>query len=97
MYGSIFHFDLGRDASPRDRWRWGLSLAEAIDAVSGFVAFIALESEDGALAGLCICVDAASLAEAGQVAEAWQRAHGGQAGSAMKALIAGEVIVQRGF
>ncbi|MEZ4520185.1 MAG: hypothetical protein R3A46_00880 [Thermomicrobiales bacterium] len=111
MHASIFRFDLGSNTSPRERGRRGRTLATALAAVPGFVAFLALESEAGWLAGLCICIDPAALARAQQVAADWQREHGchshpspclawGQdpaLGSAMQPLITGEVIVQRGF
>ncbi len=97
MHAAIFDIDLGGCAETRDRWRCGRSLATVLDALPGFVAFIAFESEDGATAGLCICVDAAALIEAQRVAEAWQSERGGQPQSIMRPLFEGEVIVQRGF
>jgi len=101
MYASIFRLDLGSDLSPRDRWKSGRALASALDGLPGFVAFIALEAEDGVLAGLCVCVDAESLEEVRETAEAWQRRRAGQTlpppCSSIQPLIAGEVIVQRGF
>jgi hypothetical protein len=97
MHASMFHLDLGRIDSHGDRWRAGLSLAAALNAVDGFVAFLALETEDGAVAGLCICIDIPSLEAARQVAEEWQREHSEQTLTDMQALITGEVIVQQGF
>jgi hypothetical protein len=97
MHASIFRFDLGPCAAPRERWRCGRSLAQSLNAVEGFVAFIALESETGAAAGLCICIDATTLDQAQRVANAWQREWSEAALSAMQPLFSGEVIVQRGF
>ncbi|HLT17940.1 MAG TPA: hypothetical protein VKZ96_00685 [Thermomicrobiales bacterium] len=101
MHASVFRLDLGDCATPRERWRAGRSLAATLAAVKGFVAFIALEAEDGAVAGMCICVDAEALEAAGRTAHAWQRERGGQiegqSSSSRQLLIAGEVIVQRGF
>lgn len=101
MHALIFRLDLAGSATSRARGRCGRSLATALGASHGFVAFIALESDDGAVTGLCICVDAEALGEAQRVADAWQRERGGHVQgaptSAMQPLIAGEVIVQRGF
>lgn len=96
MYASMFHLDLGDDLSSRERGRIGRALAAHLAALRGFVAFIALESADGAVGGLCICADAVTLAEAQQAAEAWQRSRDG-AGSALTAYMSGMVIVQHGF
>ncbi|MEZ4570764.1 MAG: hypothetical protein R2849_10650 [Thermomicrobiales bacterium] len=93
----MFHLDLGNMDSPRDRWRYGRALAASLKAIEGFVAFLAIEAADGSAAGLCICVDAASLETARQVAQEWQREHGDQAPSNIQALVTGEVIVQQGF
>lgn len=97
MYAAIIRLDLGNSRSMLDRGRCGRSLAAALDEVHGFVAFIAFESDEGAVTGLCICGDAAALNEAQRVATAWQRAHCGATSSAVQAFSAGEVIVQRGF
>lgn len=97
MHASIFHLDLGTSTAPRERWRLGRSLAAALNVVEGFVAFLALETEDGTAAGLCICVDALSLKAAHQVAADWQREHSEQTLPEMQSLITGEVIVQQGF
>ena len=55
MHASMFPLDLGRDTSSRDRERSGRALAAALAALHGFVAFIALEAENGVTAGFCIC------------------------------------------
>lgn len=97
MHATIFHVDLGDETSSRDRWRAGRSLATALAGIHGFIAFLMLETDDGATAGLCVCMDAGALEEARQVAEGWQEARSEHSGSAMRALVTGEVIVQRGF
>ena len=97
MHASIFRLDFGERASARERWRCGRALAAALASVNGFVGFMALETVGGVVTGLCICVDAAALNEAEQVADAWQRERGRQPVSAMQPRIAGEVIVQRGL
>jgi hypothetical protein len=80
-----------------DRGQCGRSLAAALDDVHGFVAFIAFESAEGLVTGLCICEDRAALDAALRAADAWQRAHGRPVDAVMEALSGGEVIVQRGF
>lgn len=97
MHASIFRLDLGCARTARDRWRASRALATALDAVHGFVAFLAIEDEDGAMAGLCIYVDAAALEEIQRAAEDWQREHGGQRPPVIQPLMTGEVIAQRGL
>ena len=101
MYAAIILLDLGRSASLLDRGRCGRSLAAVLDGVDGFVAFIAFEAEEGALAGLCICLDMEALDAALLAADDWRRGcplgDGGRAAPAMQPLITGEVIAQRGF
>lgn len=96
MYASMFHLDLGDELSSRERGRIGRALAAHLAALQGFVAFIALESADGAVGGLCICADAVTLAEAQRIAESWQRARVG-ASAALTPYASGKVIVQHGF
>lgn len=97
MYASIIRLNLGSNLSLLDRGRCGRSLASALDDVPGFIAFVAFESEEGAVTGLCICADAEALAVAERVASAWQRERGEEASSALQTFSVGEVIVQRGF
>lgn len=97
MYGSMFYLDMGAHISSRERWYCGRSLATALSAVDGFVAFLILETADDTVAGFCICIDAPSLENARRVAEDWQHMSSGQEAADIKALITGEVIIQRGF
>ncbi len=97
MHASMFHIDLEGRASSRDRDQSGRALATVLGAVPGFVAFIALEAEDGTVGGLCIGVDAGTLEGMRQVMEAWQRERGQANVSNFQPLISGEVIVQRGL
>lgn len=97
MYAAVIHLDLGSNTSMLDRGRCGRSLASALDDVPGFVAFLAFESDEGVVTGLCICVDAMALEEARRVAAAWHCERSGAANFALEAFDAGEVIVQRGF
>jgi hypothetical protein len=109
MHASMFSLDLGSSAASRNRAQRGRALAAALAALPGFVAFIAIEAQDGTVTGLCICVDAEALEVARRKAVDWQREVGGAIHSepahgvriqdpiAMGALVTGEVIVQRGF
>ncbi len=97
MHASMFPLDLGRDTSSRDRERSGRALAAALAALHGFVAFIALEAENGVMAGFCICVDAVTLTNAQRLVEAWHRDQIWAAGFSLKPFVSGEVVVQRGL
>lgn len=97
MYASIIRLDFEECVSTRERGRWCRSLASALDAIQGFVAVIALEADHRAVAVLCVCMDAEALDEARQVAATWEHDRDGRQESAMRPLIAGEVIFQRGF
>ena len=97
MHASIFRFDLSGCDSSQDRWRRGRSLAEALEGVQGFIAFIALETEACAAAGLCVCVDDVASQNARRVAGDWLRSRATHASESMRELVAGEVFVQRGF
>lgn len=97
MYGSIFPLNLGGDVSARDRGKAGRSLATALSMLHGFIAFLALEAEDGAATALCICSDAATVEQAKQIVDAWHREQGRPVDAQFEPLIAGEIIVQRGL
>ena len=101
MHAALFRLDLDSSATPAERASSGRSLAAALSVLRGFVAFIAIEADDGHAAGLCICLDAEALGEARQLAASWQRERGGQVKGASdcanEPIFTGEVIVQRGF
>ncbi|HET7037303.1 MAG TPA: hypothetical protein VFI42_16580 [Thermomicrobiaceae bacterium] len=97
MHATIFPIDLGDRTSSRERGRTGRALASALACLPGFVACIGLEDGDGAVAVLCICVNAVSLEQARQVAEDWQRNNDASARPPLQPLMTGEVIMQRGF
>ena len=101
MHASIFQLDLGDGMTSRERWRAGRALAKVLAGIDGFIAFLAIETDDGSAAGLCVCMDIAALEDARRAMETWQRSHreGTQeaAPSTLQALVTGEVIVQRGF
>ncbi len=77
MHASMFHLDLGDHLTTRERAQRGRALAAALAGLPGFVAFIAIEAEDGKAAGFCICVDAPALESARLKVEQWQRDEGG--------------------
>ncbi len=97
MYALMFRLDLADNVPPMGRGRCGRSLATALEALHGFVAFIAFEAEDGTLGGLCISVDSATAEKAGNVVDDWYRERGRTEIIPFEPLMAGEVIVQRGF
>lgn len=97
MHAAMFHLDLGDVPGSRERGRFGRALATALNELPGFVAFLAFEGENGTVGGLCICLDAAATTRAVRTAEAWQHDRGGSSMPGLQSLMAGEVIVQRGF
>lgn len=97
MYAAMFPLLLDGEASSRARGQHGRALASALAVLPGFVAFIALEAEDGAVRGLCICADDATLTEAQEFALEWQGEHDDTAVSPIPACIRGRIIVQHGL
>src|SRR5258708_39001433 len=73
MCATIIRCDLRAIASPAERGRTGRSLAAALGALPGFVAFVALdaEGEAGTVAALCIVEDRASLVGAQRRTAEW--------------------------
>ena len=97
MYATVFHSQLRALASDGERITDGRSLARALSAVAGFVAFVALEGSDDEIVGLCICEDSASLDEAQTIATEWHKAYASPAGSGIQEVTQGRVIVQLGL
>lgn len=99
MYATIIRSDMRALASSAERGRTGRSLAAALGALPGFVAFVALdaEGETGTVAALCIVEDWASLTAVQRRIAQWHtEACGGGAGG-LEELGAGAVIAQRGL
>src|SRR5437879_9747793 len=74
MYATIIRSDLRALASSAERGRTGRSLAAALGALPGFVAFVALDADAeaaGFVVALCIVEDRASLAAAQRLTAAW--------------------------
>jgi hypothetical protein len=97
MYATIIHCDIPAGVSPAERSQGARTLATALGALPGFVAFVALAADAGAVAVLCICEDASSMAAANRLAAEWHRAHLGAIGASHTALCTGEVIAQKGL
>ena len=99
MYATIIRYDLRALASSAERGRTGRSLAAALGALPGFVAFVALEAEGeaGAVAALCIVEDRASLVAAQRRTAAWHTEAAGAAGGGVEEVGAGAVIALRGL
>lgn len=97
MYALMFRLDFTDNVPPGGRGRCGRSLATALEALHGFVAFIAFEAENGTLGGLWIGVDSATAEMARNLVDAWYPERGRTAITPFEPLMAGEVIVQRGF
>jgi hypothetical protein len=99
MFATIIRSDMRALASPAERGRTGRSLATALGALPGFVAFVALdaEGEAGAVAALCIVEDRASLAAAQHRIAQWHTETCGAAEGGVEELGAGAVIAQRGL
>ena len=77
MHAALFNLDLGVRLASSERARRGRSLAAALAILPGFVAFIAIEADDGTTTGLCICVNLDALEIARQHVQEWQR-HAGE-------------------
>jgi hypothetical protein len=99
MYATIIRCDLRALASSAERGRTGRSLAAAVGALPGFVAFVALEAEGGAgaVAALCIVEDRASLAAVRRQIAHWHTESCGAAADELEEIGAGAVIAQRGL
>lgn len=65
--------------------------------MTGFVAFVALETTEDEIFGLCVCEDSESLDDAHSVATKWHNAHSTWADSEIQTVSKGRVIVQLGL
>jgi hypothetical protein len=99
MYATIIRCDLRGIEPSHARGQAGRTLATALSALPGFLAFVALDAEDaaGMVAVLCIVEDRASLAAARRVTARWQQDAVGMAAGGVEELGAGAVIAQRGL
>jgi hypothetical protein len=97
MYALMFQLDLADSVPPHERDRSGRALATALEALHGFVAFIAFEAEDGTLGGLCIGVDSATAEQARHLVDSWHGERERTEITRFEPFVSGEVIVQRGF
>ncbi len=97
MYATMFRGHLSAISPSCERIVSGRALAHELSSVDGFVAFIALETRDDEIFGLCICEDPESLEEAHSIATEWHHAHSSWAEAEIQTLSKGRVIVQFGL
>jgi hypothetical protein len=98
MYATVYQITFTTLASADARGRTGRSLASALAALPGFLAFIALESEpnSGAVTLLCLFDRQARYAAECVIAR-WQQDERASVGPSIQRLGAGAVIAQRGL
>jgi hypothetical protein len=99
VYATIVQCEIPALASADARGRIGRALANALDALPGFVAFVALDAdaETATMAALCVFEEQGSIAAAERVIAQWQHEHLGDATAAARYLGAGAVIAQKGL
>jgi hypothetical protein len=99
MYATIVECDLSAFAPAAGTGYSGRTLATALSALPGFVAFVALDLEAGmgTVAALCLVEERAALEEAERVIARWQREHMDAVEGGTQRLGAGEVIAQKGL
>lgn len=97
MYATVFRVDLHAISAFQDRVEAGRSLSTTLGTLPGFVAFMALESQQQEMVGLCVCEDLPSIDEAIGLANQWQRTHAGSLESTLQPISTGRVITQRDF
>ena len=97
MYATMVQCAMPEVASPHARGRLGRTLAAALGALPGFVAFVAFDGDAGAVTALCLFEDRPSMEAAQPVIARWQRDGPGAGVTDLHYLRAGAVIVQRGL
>lgn len=97
MYATIVRCDMRTVTPPQARERAGRALATSLSAVSGFVAFVAIEGDAGEITALCIVEDQIGIAEATRLTAQWHRDHIGTTGSGLQEIGIGELIAQQGL
>jgi hypothetical protein len=99
MYATIIHCDMHAIASAHARGQMGRTLATALAALPGFIAFVALDADTvtGAVAALCIFEEQTSIAPAARVIAQWQHDALGAGAAAIQHLGTGAVIAQKGL
>jgi hypothetical protein len=99
MYATIILCDLHNRTSTLTHGHSGRTLASALAALPGFVAFVALDMDAGvgSVATLCLMEERAGLAEAERVIAQWQAEQNTTTGSGVRRVGAGEVIAQWGL
>jgi hypothetical protein len=97
VYATMVQCAMPGVASPHARGRLGRTLAAALGALPGFVAFVAFDGDLGVVAALCLFEDHPSMDAAQHVIARWQRDEPGAGETEVRYLCAGEVIVQKGI
>lgn len=97
MYATIIRCDLHGIESSHARGQAGRTLATALGALPGFLAFVAVDGEAGMVAALCIVEDRASLTAARRVTARWQQDVVGIATGGVEEIGTGAVIAQQGL
>lgn len=97
MYATVFRVDLHAISAFQDRVEAGRSLSTTLGTLPGFVAFMALESQQQEMVGLCVCEDLSSIDEAIGLASQWQHTHTDSPVSEIQPISTGRVIAQRDF
>jgi len=105
MYAAIIQCDMRAIASFHERGRMGRTLATALGALPGFVAFVALNTDTntntdtsaGMVAALCIFEDLTSITAAKRVIARWHTEEIGTGGAGLVEVGAGAVIAQKGL
>lgn len=97
MYATMLQCAMPAIASSHARGRLGRTLATALSALPGFVAFVAFDGEAEVVTALCLFEDHQSMVAAQPVIAQWQRGDPGAAETDLRYIRAGEVIVQKGM
>lgn len=97
MYATIARRCATGMGTPAELERAGRALSALVCGLPGFVAYVALEDEDGGIASISIFENRASMEEANQRMAAWQAGGTGAPSPCRLQLVSGEVIAQKGL
>lgn len=99
MYATIVLCDVHNHTPTLAHGHSGRTLASALAALPGFVAFVTIDMNagTGAVATLCLMEERAGLVEAERVIARWQEEQSAAVGSGVRRVGAGEVIAQWGL
>jgi hypothetical protein len=99
MYATIVEVILRTPGSAAAHGHTGRALANALAALPGFLAFLALDTDaaSGAVTMLCIFADAAGIEASEREIARWQRDENATTEPCIRRLGAGAVIAQKGL